>query len=789
MPLKTYLIGLAGALALTASPAAIAAAQQAPALPLVMAQAAPAPAEANPDDALAKRRQKLQEMRDARQAEQGGEPDTAKPRKPRKPQDAAEPQQADQGAQPAETPAKPRKPRKPQDATEAPAPQPADQGGEPDTAKPRKPRKPQDAAEAPAPQPVDQGAQPAETPAKPRKPRKPQDAAETPAQPVDQGAQPAETPVKPRKPRQPDETAQPASPPPVDQGANPPAETPVKPRKPRQPDEAAQPQPPQPLDQGDNQPGKPRRKPDQAGAPDQPQPGGPPSPRPGDQARPETKPAPVEQAQPETPPAPAAGGVDVLGDNRPLDQLTDAELRARLQAARARANDKSLPAQTRAQLRETIKASGQEILARRARRVNGQQPDQAGQVPTPGLPKPGLPIPGTPPVVAEPAPGQPPAGQPNPVVTNPRVDPNAERQAAALLVDNAPATGLSNQALRGRLSLYRDALSAGNLSPETQRRLRQRLSADSQTLRLRVAEQETAVPGQPNPPQGAGRPPRMPPPLVVLQPTLQDIPGIIADRRPPAGLDERTLNRRILVYRDAVNDPRYGDADRAYFQRYLLADREELRRRMMEDRRQRLDDLRWARDNRQLDVDIDVDLRPPMPSRPPIQTIWAAEVDDSAIEEQLIARPLRPLPQRYPRQVLMAQPETVLTRPEIRQSIPSVELDTIHFGFNQAVVSEEEIANLDRIGRILEKIVAAHPNEVFLIEGHTDAVGSDASNLVLSRQRAEAVKQALTEYYQISPDNLTTAGLGARYLKVQTPDPEQENRRVTIRRITALVQN
>jgi len=66
MPLKTYLIGLAGALALTASPAAIAAAQQAPALPLVMAQAAPAPAEANPDDALAKRRQKLQEMRDAR---------------------------------------------------------------------------------------------------------------------------------------------------------------------------------------------------------------------------------------------------------------------------------------------------------------------------------------------------------------------------------------------------------------------------------------------------------------------------------------------------------------------------------------------------------------------------------------------------------------------------------------------------------------------------------------------------------------------------------------------------
>jgi len=50
------------------------------------------------------------------------------------------------------------------------------------------------------------------------------------------------------------------------------------------------------------------------------------------------------------------------------------------------------------------------------------------------------------------------------------------------------------------------------------------------------------------------------------------------------------------------------------------------------------------------------------------------------------------------------------------------------------------------------------------------------------------VKQALTDYYNISPDNLSTVGLGERYLKIPTPGEEPENRRVTIRRVTSLVQ-
>jgi outer membrane protein OmpA-like peptidoglycan-associated protein len=100
---------------------------------------------------------------------------------------------------------------------------------------------------------------------------------------------------------------------------------------------------------------------------------------------------------------------------------------------------------------------------------------------------------------------------------------------------------------------------------------------------------------------------------------------------------------------------------------------------------------------------------------------------------------------------------------------------------------DEQVGNLDGIASIIEKIVRKYPNEVFLIEGHTDAPGSAAYNTKLSKLRAESIKKALTSYFVIPAKNLRTVGLGERFLKIPTADAEPENRRVSIARITPLL--
>jgi outer membrane protein OmpA-like peptidoglycan-associated protein len=87
----------------------------------------------------------------------------------------------------------------------------------------------------------------------------------------------------------------------------------------------------------------------------------------------------------------------------------------------------------------------------------------------------------------------------------------------------------------------------------------------------------------------------------------------------------------------------------------------------------------------------------------------------------------------------------------------------------------------------VQQAIQQNPDEVFLIEGHTDAIGSDLDNLSLSDRRAESVAQVLTVQFGIPPENLTTQGYGKQYLKIPTPEPERRNRRVTIRRITPLL--
>ena len=123
----------------------------------------------------------------------------------------------------------------------------------------------------------------------------------------------------------------------------------------------------------------------------------------------------------------------------------------------------------------------------------------------------------------------------------------------------------------------------------------------------------------------------------------------------------------------------------------------------------------------------------------------------------------------------------------LRDRMRRIDLDGITFEFGAFEVTADQYPKLERIARVMLRVLRNNPDEVFLIEGHTDAVGNDVDNLSLSDRRAEAVAGILSEAFGIPPENLVTQGYGKQFLKVDTPAPERLNRRVAIRRITPLM--
>lgn len=155
-----------------------------------------------------------------------------------------------------------------------------------------------------------------------------------------------------------------------------------------------------------------------------------------------------------------------------------------------------------------------------------------------------------------------------------------------------------------------------------------------------------------------------------------------------------------------------------------------------------------------------------------------SSADEAALREALSRDP------NLGRTYSLAQ---VRSTPELRAVAPAVSLEAVTFRTGSAAIEPEQVDALVQLGEVIKTKIQENPKEVFLIEGHTDAVGDDAYNLALSDRRAETVALALTEYFDVPPENLVVQGYGEKYLKVQTQGDERRNRRAVVRRITPLL--
>ncbi|MBK8951936.1 MAG: OmpA family protein [Chitinophagaceae bacterium] len=100
----------------------------------------------------------------------------------------------------------------------------------------------------------------------------------------------------------------------------------------------------------------------------------------------------------------------------------------------------------------------------------------------------------------------------------------------------------------------------------------------------------------------------------------------------------------------------------------------------------------------------------------------------------------------------------------------------IYFDINKDVVKPQSYASLKEIAKILTD----NPDVRIKILGHTDADGSDASNLDLSKRRSASVKNELVKTFGIDVARMETDGIGEAQPVApnDTPSNKALNRRV-----------
>ena len=176
-----------------------------------------------------------------------------------------------------------------------------------------------------------------------------------------------------------------------------------------------------------------------------------------------------------------------------------------------------------------------------------------------------------------------------------------------------------------------------------------------------------------------------------------------------------------------------------------------------------------------------VDLPPPILRIPRDRYIVEAdEASPDLLYDTMIAPPVERLERRY-------SLDEIRYSASVRQRMPSIDINSINFETGSWEIPPDQASKLQAIADGLNRAIAANPRAVFLIEGHTDKVGSDVDNLSLSDRRAESAATLLTQQFNVPAENLTSQGYGEQYPKEDVDGPSTINRRVTIRNIEPLL--
>lgn len=105
-----------------------------------------------------------------------------------------------------------------------------------------------------------------------------------------------------------------------------------------------------------------------------------------------------------------------------------------------------------------------------------------------------------------------------------------------------------------------------------------------------------------------------------------------------------------------------------------------------------------------------------------------------------------------------------------------ISTNAILFDSGSANLQPQSMGVIRQISQVLQQEAAMN----LKIVGHTDADGADAANMALSKNRAEAVKNALVSVYGIDGSRLSTEGKGESepIADNTSPDGKAQNRRV-----------